>query len=303
MAELFRKTALDTMSTPEQLDKQVKIMRPSAWIVFVAFIVAFITFIIWGVTYKISDGINMNGVVFTNNNIITNVAVRDCLVTDVLVSDGDYVQIGDIIAVVSNNELLDEIENCRHQISLLNKNSEKYKSTTEFLDAMIESYVASTIIKSNTDGYIQTIKSTGSALVAGDTIATVMSDSGYNEIVAYVPLQTANKLNLGMSAQISPSYAPREEYGYMTGVVTAVSDTPVSKESILAKMGTLSYVESILPEDTCVEVRIRLDFNDNTSNGYNWSNKKGEDLYVGLGTQCSIIIIADEYLPVEMLVS
>lgn len=303
MAELFRKSSLDTLSTPEQLDRQVKIMRPSAWIIFAAFAVAFVTFVIWGFTYKITNGINMYGVVFTNNNIISCFTERDCLVTDVLVNNGDYVQIGDIIAVVSNDELLSEINDCRYKAESLDKKSAEYITESKRLDGLIESYIASTVIKSNTDGYIQTVKSIGSSLSAGDTIAAIMADSGYNEVVAYVPLQDSNDIELGMTAQVSPVYAPREEYGYMTGVVTAVSDTPVSEESIIARMGTLSYVENIIPDGVCVEVRIRLDFDENSENKYKWSNKKGEGLSVVLGTQCSIIVSADEYLPVEMLLN
>ncbi len=303
MAELFRKSSLDTLSTPEQLDRQVKIMRPSAWIIFAAFAVAFVTFVIWGFTYKITNGINMYGVVFTNNNIISCFTERDCLVTDVLVNNGDYVQIGDIIAVVSNDELLSEINDCRYKAESLDKKSAEYITESKRLDGLIESYIASTVIKSNTDGYIQTVKSIGSSLSAGDTIAAIMADSGYNEVVAYVPLQDSNDIELGMTAQVSPVYAPREEYGYMTGVVTAVSETPVSEESIIARMGTLSYVENIIPDGVCVEVRIRLDFDEKSENKYKWSNKKGEGLSVVLGTQCSIIVSADEYLPVEMLLN
>ncbi|MGN0630450.1 MAG: hypothetical protein ACI4JN_03895 [Ruminococcus sp.] len=302
MAELFRKTALDTMSTPEQLDKQVKIMRPSVWIIFTAFVAALITFIIWSFTYKITNGINMAGVVFTNNNIISNTAERDCIVTDVLVSDGDYVEIGDVIAVVSNNELLEKIEDNRYSLSLLDKKSPEYASLSEQIENLVDSYVASTVIKSSTSGYVQSVRASGTALSAGDSISTIMTDSGYNEITAYVPMQTARSLNLGMTAQVSPSYAAREEYGYMTGVITAISDTPVSEESIIARMGTLSYVDNILPEGSCVEVRIRLDLDENSANSYKWSNSKGENLSVELGTQCSVIVITSEYLPIQMLI-
>jgi hypothetical protein len=303
MAELFRKNALDTMSTPEQLDKQVKIMRPSVWIIFAAFVVALVTFIIWSFTYKVSDGVNMSGVVFTNNNIINSTAERDCIVTDVLVDNGDYVNIGDIIAVVSNDEVLAKIDDCRAEIAAVGEDSSEYVSLNEQLDTLIDSYVATTVVKSSSSGYVQSVKSTGSALAAGDSIATVMSDKGYNEVVAYVSMQTANTLSLGMTAQVSPSYAAREEYGYMTGIITSISDTPVSEETILAKMGTLSYVDGILPEGSMVEVRIRLDLDDNSANSYKWSNSKGESLPVELGTQCSIIIVTDEYYPVELLVS
>lgn len=302
MADLFRKTALDTMATPEQLDRQVKIMRPSTWILYTAMVIALATFVVWSFSYRISNGVKMQGVVFTNNNIISNVAIRECMITDVLVSEGEYVEIGDILAVVSNDEMLAKITDSRYELLQKKEGTEEYEALRDQIDQFVESYVASTVIKSNGSGYIQTVKSSGTALQAGDYIATVMSDSGYNEVIAYVPLQTANNLSLGMSAQVSPTYAPREEYGYMTGVVTAIADTPVSEESILAKMGTLSYVESILPQESCVEVRIRLDLDEGSANGYKWSNSKGAGLPVELGTQCSIIVITGEYLPVELLV-
>ena len=69
MADLFRKSALDTMATPEQLDKQVKITTPAAWIVCLAMCVGMITFILWSFTYQISNGVNMKGVIFTNKDI------------------------------------------------------------------------------------------------------------------------------------------------------------------------------------------------------------------------------------------
>ncbi len=303
MAELFRKTALDTMATPEQLDKQVKIMRPSVWIIFAALVAAVITFVVWSFTYKITNGIKMSGVVFTNNNIVSNTADRECKVTDVLVYEGDYVEIGDIIAVVSNDGLLEKIEESRYRLSLINENSSEYILLSDQIEKLINSYVASTVIKSSTAGYIQSVKPCGSALTAGDTISAIMTDSGYNEVVAYVSMQSANSLSLGMKAQVSPAYAAREEYGYMTGVITSISDTPVSEESILAKMGTMSYVEGIIPPESCVEVRIRLDFDEKSGNSYKWSNRKGENLPVALGTQCSVIIVTNEYLPIEMLIS
>lgn len=301
MADLFRKSALDTMATPEQLDRQVKIMRPSTWILYAGMVIALATFIVWSFSYRISNGVNMQGIVFTNNNIISNVSIRECMITDVLVSEGEYVKIGDILAVVSNDEMLEKITDSRYELSQKKEGTEEYEALRDQIDQLVESYVASMVIKSNGSGHIQTVKSSGTALQAGDYIATVMSDSGYNEVIAYVPLQTANNLSLGMSAQVSPTYAPREEYGYMTGVVTAIADTPVSEESILAKMGTLSYVESILPQESCVEVRIRLDLDETSANGYKWSNSKGAGLPVELGTQCSIVVITRDYLPVELL--
>lgn len=301
MANLFRKSALDTMATPEQLDKQVKITTPAAWIVCLAMCVGMVTFILWSFTYQISNGAKMNGVVFTNKDNAQIKAERDCIVTDVLVSSGEYVEIGDVIAIISFDELLEQIEQERYQLNQLEPDSEEYIREKEKLDEMIEKYVASTVIKSNCAGYVQNIVTDGNALERGENIVSIMQESGYNEVVAYVPMQAANNMTLGMKAQISPVYAPREEYGYMTGAVTYIGTVPVTEENIIEKMGTLSYVEGILPNTSFVEVRMKLDIDLDSKNNYQWSNPKGENLPVELGTQCSIIVVTSEYYPIELL--
>lgn len=303
MASFFRKEALDTVSTPEQLDQQVRIMRPSAWAIYSGIVIATLTLLLWSLTYHITDGVNMQGVIFTNSNIVQSVAANECLVTDVLTEEGDYVQIGDLMAVVSNDDLLKEIQSLRNQIEQLEDDSDASEHLRQQLTALIDTYVASTMIKSSSSGYVQRVKSPGSALAPGESIATVVSDYGYNEVVAYVPLQQAGSLSLGMTAQVSPTYASREEYGYMTGIVTYIGETPVSEESIQAKMGSSSYVADILPDTSCVEVRIRLDLDDTMENGYRWSNRKGGTLNVKMGTTCSVIVVTDKYLPITLLFS
>lgn len=301
MSDLFRKSALDTMATPEQLDKQVKIVRPATWVIGIILAVGLVTFVLWGFTYQISNGINMNGVVFTNTDVTNIKSERECVVTDVLVEKNDYVELGDIIAVISDEEDLEKLTEKRFELMSLEENSDEYKACESEIESLTDEYVAKTIIKSTCSGYVQSIQSDGDALSAGDNIAAIMSDSGYNEIIAYVPLQTAQNLSLGMVAQISPSFAPREEYGYMTGSIVEISDTPVTEESIISKMGTLSYTNGIIPETTSVEVHIKLNLDENSSNGYKWSNSKGEMLSVNLGIQCNIIVIASEYHPIELL--
>ena len=300
MAELFRKSALDTMATPEQLDKQVKIMRPPMWMAGLILVTGVVTLILWSFTYHITTGTSMNGVIFTNNNVVQIKAQRASVITDVLVTEGEHVGIGDIIAVISNDEMLTRISDMRTELER-SGDTDGRRLAEEQLQAMIDEYIALTVIKSTCSGYIQGIRTSGSAIDAGDSIVSIMPDSGYNEVVAYVPLQTAQNLRLGMAAQVSPFYAPREEYGYMMGAVTQISDTPVSEESVLSKMGTLSYVENILPEASCVEVRIKLYLNPDSANAYQWSNKKGEALSVELGTQCSIMAVNNEFRPVELL--
>ena len=303
MADLFRKNALDTLATPEQLDKHTEIISVSIWIIFLILIVGTITFVLWSFTYHITNSVNLEGIIFPNNKVVQKKAIRDCIVTDVLVSEGEHVETGDIIAVISYDEILDEKDSAKSELLKFENNSEQYNIVKNNIKELIDKYIAMTVIKSSCSGYVQSIVSDGTALTTGNFIFSVMPDSGYDEVVSYVPMQTAKSLSLGMQTQISPVYAPREEYGYMLGTITSVGDTPVSEESIIAKMGTLSYVKDILPETSFVEIRIRLDLNPEAENNYHWSNEKGEKLSVGFGTQCSVAAIIDEYRPVELLLN
>ncbi|MCD7777560.1 MAG: hypothetical protein LUH47_03555, partial [Clostridiales bacterium] len=267
------------------------------------FIIGLITFVLWGFTYHFTSGINLEGVIFTNNDVVSKKAERSCIVRDVFVSEGEYVNTGDIIAVVSNDEMLESISAKRNLLNTFEVGSAEYTEILAETEELVDSYTASTVVKSTSSGYIQSAAADGNALEAGDYIYSLMPDNGYNEVAAYVSMQTAKNLKLGMSAQISPSYAAREEYGYMTGTVISIGETPVSEDSIVAKMGTMSYVENILPDESCVEVRIRLITDADSANTYKWSNKKGEKLSVELGTQCSIVVVTDEYRPVELLLN
>lgn len=301
MEGLFRKNALDNMSTPEKLDRQVKIIRPSMWIVAVILIAGMITFTMWAFTYTITDGVTIDGVVFSNQDVVQIHAARKCMLNDVLVSEGDNVEIGDLLAVVSNDEQLNVIE--QQRLELEDNNLEEKAVKEKTLQDSIDKYIATTLVKSDTKGYVQTIANSGSVMEAGDVIASVMPDNGYGyrEVIAYVTDQVARSLSVGMKTQISPSFAAREEYGYMTGVITEISDFPVTKEKVKNSMGTDSYIEGIFPGNSAVEVRIKLDIDSDSDNGYKWSNPKGEKLSVGYGTQCRIIVVTDEYHPLELL--
>ena len=301
MAELFRKSALDTLATPEQLDQQVRIVRPSFWIISLALFTGVITFLLWSVTYPVTDGIEAKGVVFSNHNVVQIKSERDCIVTDVLAVRGEYVETGDILAVVSDEALLAEIKTAEKAMKTQKKGSAEYKKAEKQLQDLRDSYVARTMIKSTAAGYIQRVPAVGNALSGGECIVSIMPDSGFHEVIAYVSLQTAQNLGVGMRVQVSPVYAPREEYGYMSGVVTQISDLPVSEETIQEQMGTLSYVEGILPDTSCVEVRIKLNLDQDAKNHYLWSNEKGKKLSIEIGTQCDVIIITEEYRPVELL--
>lgn len=302
MSERFREEALKKRKSLEQSDRQIKIIRPSMWLVCAILIIGVLTIGIWSVSYHITDGVEVQGIVFTNHDVVLMRSSRKCILQDVLVAEGEYVEVGDLLAVAPDENRLREIEQLRTQLDGMDPSGTEYAAQEKRIREAVEAYASATLIKSDTTGYIQSIESRGNALNEGDMIASIMPDSGYREVIAYVSLQTAQNLKQGMKTQISPVYASREEYGYMTGVITSVSDFPVAREAAQEKMGTVSYIDDIFPGSSAVEVHIRPDLDPESGNGYLWSNPKGEDLTVEFGAQCSIEVITDEYRPIELIV-
>lgn len=290
---LFRKEALDTVSNPEQLDQHVRITRPYVWVLISAITVMAIFVGIWAFTGNMSSGTDSTGVVFPADSVMISTAASQGTVTDVLVKENSRVEKGDILAVIPNVDLLKQIA------------SLKSGGNSASLDTLKYQYIASSFITADKPGTITGITSLSASVQAGDQIAINVSDqstSNSKEILAYVPFSVAMNFKVGMQAQVTPSNVKREEYGYMIGTVTRIGTSTVTEESIMEAMGTKKYIAALGLTPDCVEVRIRLNVDSSTKSGFEWSNEKGKNVSVDVGSICTIKFVTESKRPIDLLV-
>jgi len=76
----------------------------------------------------------------------------------------------------------------------------------------------------------ETIKHTGVAFT---------DSTGVESVYCYMPLSASKRLSEGMKVQVSPDYAPREEYGYIYGNVLSIGDKPVTDADLLKTFGNI----------------------------------------------------------------
>ncbi|MDR2569097.1 MAG: hypothetical protein LBD23_02205 [Oscillospiraceae bacterium] len=62
---LFRKSALDRISSPEQLNEYMKVAGPGVWVVLAGLVITFAAFFIWGVLGSIPETVDINGTVLS----------------------------------------------------------------------------------------------------------------------------------------------------------------------------------------------------------------------------------------------
>jgi HlyD family secretion protein len=139
----------------------------------------------------------------------------------------------------------------------------------------------------------------GATATAGAPVLSLQPDIRQLEVVAFVPTEVAKNVYPGMAAQVSPSTVKREEYGYMRGKVTYVSDFPTTTEAAMRTFENESLVTAF-KSGVVNEVRVSLTASPNAS-GYEWSSVKAPNHAITSGTLCSLDIITEERQPIELV--
>lgn len=105
MNNIFRKTALDKISSPDQLDQVIVITPPSFWMSVIGIGGILITVLIWSIFGRIPVNVSANGIYMTENGIQVIYSEKAGIIERVSVKDGDRVSKGDVIACFSRDEL------------------------------------------------------------------------------------------------------------------------------------------------------------------------------------------------------
>jgi len=286
---LFRENALTDVRSPEQLNKYIRVVPPSAWVAALSVFVAVTGFLIWVFTGSITTGADVYGIIFPEGGIININAAVSGYISDVRAQAGDYVHSGGLLAVIPQNGIILEIEDQKRQ-----------GADASEIDRLINEYRRSSFVLASNSGKVTRIAEENSYVNTGDTIATILAHnriSNNQQVAAYVPFSAAKNLRQGMEAQVSPTFAPREEYGYMKGYVSSIGKYPITREHI--NWNFLVFIDNVLPESGFIEVIITLLPDRESDNLIKWSNPKGRSLPIEMGTACKILIITNRSRPID----
>lgn len=110
-------------------------------------------------------------------------------------------------------------------------------------------------------------------------------------VYSYVPIGTSRRLKEGMEVQISPEYAEREEFGYITGKITSIGTDVVTDASILSKFKepqtVYPLVSEVLKNTSQNVIEIEMTLGD-------WSTESGRSIEIVEGAMCDISAIVGQ---------
>ena len=94
MAELYRKSALDKLSSPEQLDKMITIISPSFWIALCGGGAIILTALIWSIAGSLPIHVTTNGIYRVRGGVFSIHADISGTVDEVLIQEGEDITVG-----------------------------------------------------------------------------------------------------------------------------------------------------------------------------------------------------------------
>jgi HlyD family secretion protein len=145
----------------------------------------------------------------------------------------------------------------------------------------------------------------GSLVEPGSTIMR-LERTGKNieklSVMMYFPAGAGKVIKVGMPALIAPSTVTPQEYGMMRGLVTKVSEFPVTESNLNKTLHNRTMVQSLLRSGAPIAVEIVPILDPRTPSGYKWSSSQGPPTTIDTGTDCFANVLVKEQRPISLVI-
>lgn len=265
--KLFRQAALNKLSMPDQLDRTLSVTSARGWITLVGLVGVVVGALVWGTLGSIPTLMPANGILIRQGGLQQVKAPTGGQLTDLQVKPGDVVKVGQTLATL------------KAQAS------------------------ATAPLTSPSDGTVVEVSvATNGSVQAGANVITLELTDKPLQAVLLVPLAEGKKLKPGIKAQINPTTVNAQDHGYLIGIVSYVSELPVSQETLLAQINNTPLVQTLLAAGGArLEVVVDLQRDTHTPSGYRWSTPNGPNLVLSNGTMCITQLVIGEQSPLTLI--
>ncbi len=256
-SDRFRKNALRNQKSGERLDSLLVLVGMKSWFSLLAILLLISAVLLWAFQVSFPDRISGEGMLLPASGIRTIVSPVSGRVSSILVGQGDSVIPGACVARIGTRNAGDSL-----------------------FPALCP--VRATILA------VQVCD--GDSVSAGDVLFSISTEGNMEndlQAVIYFDAEDGQRIETGMQAGIDPVSTDREDYGYILGEVSYVSDFPVSETDIAKTLGTADIAHEIASHGPSIEVRIDLLPDSTTFSGYAWSSRHGPEEKLHAGILCS----------------
>ncbi len=285
---------------PEQLDQQLHLVYPRQWIILVIIFILFTGLVLWGILGRVRTEITAVGILLPVNGLTRVEAISSGLISDIhQFNPGDKIQAGEVIAKIDQPLLRQQIIATQNYLQRLISAHSAHRETNRIeeiqykLNLLQAEYQLFSLVKAGVSGEIISIApGEGNYVHPGTLIYQLQSENSPLEAVLYLPPAThLEKIKPGLPVEIYLNIPPREELGFIKGVVTKVSQFPASDFTINQQLDNEALTKFFLKKGSPYIINVTLD------------NRKKNHLPLTNGMLCSARIIINQQSPLKWLFS
>ena len=286
MAQLYRKSALEKISSPEQLDKALTVTSPMSWVALLAVTVVITITVIWSIIGTIPVTLTTSGIVASPVSTNAIFCPETGTIIAVRVNPNDRISVNDLIADyrTGNGEVKyiysDQNGVVTEIVAKQNTADEKDKNSSQ----------------DQKNGKVN----------QGDELLRISPLAGSSQVVVcYVDLADAKKIKLGMEVKVSLNNKESNTYGHIKARVINVDSYASSTDGMSYVLGSNNNVAATFRKDNKAVVAVTCELypDPSTVSGYYWSTSKGAKIEVKNGTLVNAKIVVEEVRPITKLFS
>ena len=406
--QIFRKTAIERLSSPEQLDTLLHVVGGKGWLALIALGGLIAGTLIWGIYGTIPEKVYGQGILIQTSGIFNVVSQSSGPVTEMKVKVGDLITSEQVVAEITQPDLQDNIEETQSQLAnfekqhnslvqygekdlqlqqeLMAKQREDLQQTNKNLSKQLtwlkekakgqdqvlqkglitrqtlrdtmdsidsieqqvsdnsrqieQTFVQLLDLENQHEQELlnsqQSIDSARAQLVSlqhqleinsrvvspyAGRVLEVMSERGRTvnigdpilqleltetndtlDVVFFISAGEGENVRSGMTAEVSPVNVKQEEYGFMLGTVSVVSQYPATEQGMYRILQSDTLVQSMSAGGVVIEVNADLIPDQKTFSGYRWSSSNGPSVQVQSGLLCTVGVTYKEYPPISMVI-
>jgi HlyD family secretion protein len=167
------------------------------------------------------------------------------------------------------------------------------------LEAKLES---DSVIRSSFAGrVVAVLAGPGQQVRPGDRVLTLESEDEPMRFVGYIPLIEGKKVAAGLEARISPSNVRPEEFGFILGKVTSVSEYAATPEELKRTLSN-DQLASKFAESTPFQIFVQPVLQDDNKSGFKWTSSQGPPITIGSGTFCTVQVVVERRKPISYVI-
>jgi multidrug resistance efflux pump len=272
MNEESRKAHLEKLTSPEQLDRLLVIIRARGWIALLCLLVIVLGILMWALFGTIPMTLDGRGIFFNPSAIELIQSETEGVVEEIYVIMGDLVKKGQALL----------------KIKTLNNQESK-------------------AILAPADGRIlMVVVLRGQGVAFGQTLLwfqTLENKKELDLVYAFFSIDKGDQIRPGMRAQMMFESVHSAIYGKMEGTVLKVLPYAASAQgSILRSIPSGALREYLTKEEAPVIVLIQPIKDPATPSGFKWTTKKGPPYELIPGSVASIEVFVEEKRPISYLI-